>query len=161
MCCHWTMCQIIIGQCVQLSLDNVSNNHVNVRQDFFALAIICPIFFHLNLILSNQMWFVRHRRCQRCQLSAPLPTALCSMMFVWCTAIFLHFLPLMDSNGKTTKPSSMIAFEILFWQSDRQQNTTLRERYIRTKLYEMNHKAKFRNPPNNPSGRMPYGMIIY
>ena len=64
------MCQIIIGQCVQLSLDNVSNNHVNVRQDFFALAIICPIFFHLNLILSNQMWFVRHRRCQRCQLSA-------------------------------------------------------------------------------------------
>ena len=42
MCCHWTMCQIIIGQCVQLSLDNVSNNHVNVRQDFFALAIICP-----------------------------------------------------------------------------------------------------------------------
>ena len=72
MCCHWTMCQIIIWQCVQLSLDNVSNNYVNVRQDFFALAIICPIFFHLNLILSNQMWFVWHRRCQRCQLSAPL-----------------------------------------------------------------------------------------
>jgi hypothetical protein len=60
------MCQIIIGQCVQLSLDNVSNQ-VNVRKDFFA-----PVFFHLNLILSNQMWFVRHRRCQRCQLSAPL-----------------------------------------------------------------------------------------
>ena len=72
MCCHWTMCQIIIGQCVQLSLDNVSNNHVNVRQDFFALAIVCPIFFHLNLILSNQMWFVRHRRCQRCQFSGAL-----------------------------------------------------------------------------------------
>ena len=46
MCCHWTMCQIIIGQCVQLSLDNVSNNHFNVRKDFFALAIICKKKLH-------------------------------------------------------------------------------------------------------------------
>ena len=50
---HWTMCPIVIGQCVQYSLDNVSNNHVRVRHDFFSPAIICPIFFHLNLILSN------------------------------------------------------------------------------------------------------------
>jgi hypothetical protein len=71
---------IFIGQCVRYSLEKVfiSNvkdpnvQFVRVRQDFFTLAIICPIFPHLNLILSNQMWFVRHRRCQRCQLSGPL-----------------------------------------------------------------------------------------
>ena len=42
---NFGFCLIYIGQCVQESLDNVSNNHVRLRQDFFALDIICPICF--------------------------------------------------------------------------------------------------------------------
>ena len=87
------MCPVVIGQCVQYSLDNVSNIHVRVWQDFLALSIKHPIFFHLDLILSNQMWFVRHRRCQRCQLSGALdvsPGASGPYMFINIMSSFIR-----------------------------------------------------------------------
>jgi hypothetical protein len=50
------MCPIFIGQCVQYLLDKVFLSLVKDPnlQDFFALVIICQIFFHLNLILSKK-----------------------------------------------------------------------------------------------------------
>jgi hypothetical protein len=63
-------------------LDKNSNVQlVRVRQDFFALAIVSNFFF-VNIILSNQMWFVRYQLYQWYQLSGP-QVGSCKIYLLW------------------------------------------------------------------------------